>query len=516
MSLVHRSKMDVKLGSYLVGPSACLIDPLLVTWAQDYRRTTASRLIPLDAADVLKRFPTGEYTVSRKLDGEFNVMVYDSGELLLVNPGGTVRMGLPLQKEAEAIFAKAGLKKAVLAGELYVKRPEKRERVHDVSRIARQPASQKELDQLHFAAFDTIAIDDKPNLPTYRERIAFLAELLRGGKLCSVVEAVALTDAPAIDKQFRTWVADGAEGAVVCSEAVGQFKIKPRHTIDAVVVGFTEGQDDRTGLLHDLLIAVMRPDGGLQLIGHVGGGFDLDDRRTMLSDLKDDIVESDYAEVNDQVAYHMVTPTWVIEVSVLDVISQSTRGATINKMVLDWDATAKRYRSVRRMPSVALISPQFVRKRDDKRVNKLDIRAQQLADLVEIPQLDADARQVVLPKSEILRREVYTKTLKGALMVRKLVMWQTNKSAVADEFPAFVIHYTDYSPNRKTPLERDIRVSNSREQIEDLWKELAAENITKGWDPATGSRAAPATPATAVAAVDAPAPKKSTRKKKQD
>jgi hypothetical protein len=42
-------------------------------------------------------------------------------------------------------------------------------------------------------------------------------------------------------------------------------------------------------------------------------------------------------------------------------------------------------------------------------------------------------------------------------------------------FPAYVVYLTEYGPNRKTPLERDIRVSNSREQIEELWQELAAE-----------------------------------------
>ena len=41
--------------------------------------------------------------------------------------------------------------------------------------------------------------------------------------------------------------------------------------------------------------------------------------------------------------------------------------------------------------------------------------------------------------------------------------------------------FTDYSPNRKTPLERDIGVSNSREQIEKLWDELVKEYIVKGW-----------------------------------
>ena len=51
-------------------------------------------------------------------------------------------------------------------------------------------------------------------------------------------------------------------------------------------------------------------------------------------------------------------------------------------------------------------------------------------------------------------------------------------------FPAYVAYYTDFSPARATPLDRDIRVSNSREQIETLWTELKAEYIVKGWAPA--------------------------------
>ena len=35
----------------------------------------------------------------------------------------------------------------------------------------------------------------------------------------------------------------------------------------------------------------------------------------------------------------------------------------------------------------------------------------------------------------------------------------------------------------KANLEREIRVSNSREQIEALYAELTTENIVKGWAP---------------------------------
>ena len=57
----------------------------------------------------------------------------------------------------------------------------------------------------------------------------------------------------------------------------------------------------------------------------------------------------------------------------------------------------------------------------------------------------------------------------------------TNKERESEDYPAFVIHYTDFSPNRKEPLQRDIRVSNSQPQIEAMWVGLKEANIKKGW-----------------------------------
>jgi ATP-dependent DNA ligase len=496
MPLLNKSKLEIKLGEYAVGGAAALVDPLLVNAAQDYRRLTAARMIPLEAEDIPKRFPAGDYHASLKVDGEFSILVFEHGEILTVNPGGTVRTGLAFHKEAAELLQKAGLKKAIFAGELYfAKEKSKRSRVHDVSRVAREAGSQTEVDALSFAAFDVIQIDGVPNALPFADTWKKLCELFQGGKNVHVVETVMLKDSGGIEQHFRKCVEAGAEGSVVRSDAVGLFKLKPRHTLDAVVIGFTEGTDDRKGMIHDLLIAVMRTDGCLHVLGHVGGGFSNDDRRAFLADLKDDVVKSDYVEVNDQVAYHMVRPESVIEISVLDLISQTTRGQPINKMVLNWNSGENKYEIVRRLPLVGLISPQFVRRRDDKMLNANDIRIAQVTDLVEVALADRDARQLNLPQSTVLRREVATKVLKGATMVRKLVMWQTNKESDGEHYPAFVIHMTDFSPNRKTPLERDIRVSSSRQQIEDLWNELAAEAFTKGWTPVGAALAPAAAPA---------------------
>jgi hypothetical protein len=215
----------------------------------------------------------------------------------------------------------------------------------------------------------------------------------------------------------------------------------------------------------------------------------------MLSDLKNMAADSEYAEVSsDHVAYQMVRPDWVVEISCLDLVSQNTRGGPVSRMVLDWHANNGHslYRTLRRMPLASVISPQFVRRREDKQVQPVDVRIAQLADVIELPQAEKDSRQLVLPKSEILRREVYVKELKGEQMVRKLVLWKTNKEELTDEFPAYVVHLTDFSPNRKDPLARDMRISSSFQQIQQLFDQLKTENITKGWNLHAQSQAAPA------------------------
>lgn len=481
-SLLDPARVEWKLGRFGVATGRDLKDPALWQRCQEYRRLVASRLSPLEKKDVRGRLPAGEYHLSRKVDGEHVMLVYSAGEALLISPGGMVRVGLPLLGEAIEKLGKAGVKSALIAGELYYRRADGRPRVFDVSRAARQPEGQDDVERLGLAVFDLIEVDGQPAGAKHADVFARIQRLFAGGERVHPVDAATVKTPEEIEKFYGSWVEEqGAEGLVLRSDSAGGFKLKPRHTLDAVVVGFTESDEDRKGMVHDLLLAVMRKDGSLHLIGRVGNGFSDDERRAMLSDLKDLATESDYAEIGEgHIAYQMVRPELVIEITCLDLISQTTRGGSIDKMVLDWDAAAKRYRPLRRMPMVSLIAPVFVRRREDKRVNATDVRAQQIGDLVEVPRLEVDARAVTLPKSEVLRREVYVKTQKGQTLVRKFLMWKTNKEDSGD-FPAYVLHFTDYSPTRKTPLEREIRVSSSREQIEALFTELHKENVVKGW-----------------------------------
>jgi len=484
-TFLDASRAQMLLGDYGVCRSTALRDPNLHVRTQEFRRHVGSRMMALDKKGMREKMPECSYLVSRKIDGEFSVLAIADTSACTVNPGGTVRFGLPLLAEAYALLKKAGHKSALIVGELYVNRTDKRPRVHDVCRVARQPASQAEVDSLAFAVFDLIDLDGKPVPSSYGEVFKKIQSIFKGGKLVHPVETQPAKTCADIEKLYDQWVEQGgAEGIVARSDQAGMFKVKPTCSLDVAVVGFTEGTDDRAGMLHDMLVAVMRPEATFHILGRVGGGFTDDQRREFLSDLKDLAADSEYSEVNDGVAYQMVRPEWCIEIQCLDLINQSTRGASIDRMVLDWDKPKTQYKVLRRLQLCSPISPQFLRRRDDKHIVPADLRIQQIADIVEVPIADRDARQLTMPKSELLSRECFTKTLKGQTMVRKLLLWKTNKESEDADFPAYVAYFTDFSPNRKTPLERDILVSSSEAQIKELLTQMKEEYIVKGWQPA--------------------------------
>lgn len=481
--LLDKGNLEFLLGDYCAGKAMKMHDPILLARVQDQRRGLSVQMMALDKHGLESKLPNGECLVSKKIDGEFTVLVLNDTEVFTVNPYGTVRVGAPFMQEAADLLQKAGIKQAMICGELHVKLPgDKRCRVHDVITHARAPQTQAELDALSFAAFDIMELEGQAPDGLYAHNFEQLQKWFEKGVRVFPVAFKKCKSNKEVQALFAEWVEqDDLEGLVVRSEAFGLYKIKPRHNLDVAVVGFTDSTGERAGMLHDLLVAVMRPDGTFQIACKVGGGFSDEERRQLLSDLKDKEVESQFVEVNsDGVAYRMIRPELVVEISFLDLVSHST-GGTVDRMVLNFDAEESLWSGVRRMPLASVIAPQFVRIRDDKRAHPDDVRIKQLADRVEIALADRNADDLALPPSKLLQREVFTKAAKGKTMVRKLLLWKTNKESESYDFPAYVLYYTDFSPNRKAPLSNEIRVSNSLEQIEALYAQFRDKYVLNGW-----------------------------------
>ena len=480
MSLFDKSALKEWPGGYLTGTYEALSEEGVLAQVRMRRRQLSQMTVALDPESAKRRIPDGEYQISRKVDGEFTCLVWRDGEICTLNPGGTLRAGAPFL--AEAAERLKGVKTALIGGELYVQRPDgKRPRVHDVVRVARNPKDAEEVATLGFAVFNIYELDGEDISMSYDDSLAKMQELFAGGTLIHPVETVAGQGAKAVLTQFKTWVIDGGEeGVVARSPTAGMFKVKPRHSLDLAVVGFSESIGERAGLLHDLLVAVVRPTGRYQLVGKVGGGFSDQERSDLLKQLATQVADSDFREVNsDRVAYQMIKPGMVIEVECLDLISETSRGNTIDKMVLEWSEDG--WAGVRRLPLVSVLSPQFIRVRDDKTPNDVETGIAQLSSVVEIPDVDRTAAEVNLPKADIIARAVATKTAKEKTMLRKVMAIETNKSDASSDFPAFVLYITDFSPNRATKLQSTVKVSVDREQILELFEEAKAGLFKKGW-----------------------------------
>lgn len=487
--LADLTMMTERAGGYRTGTVAALRDLTLLAVAKARRSRLRQVMVALDHATMKGKILPDHYLISRKVDGEFTCLAFRNGEVITINPWGTIRANAPFHLEAAKLLAKAGVTSAILGGELYVARPDgKRARVHDVTRIARAPETAADVASLRFAAFAIYDIDGADMTETPAAAFEKLRAILAGGALVHPVETVAGNEAEVFSR-YQAWVeAGGDEGIVAIGDKRGWFKIKPRHTLDLAVVGFSEGTEDRSGMLHSLLLAAVREDGTFHLCGRTGGGFSDELRVSLMHELSAEVADSAYIEVNsDRVAYKMVRPGRVAEISCLDVISVSSTGETVDKMLLEWDPSVARWSGVRRLPLVSLISPQFERFRDDKSAIASEAGIAQLAAIAEIPEPRGGGDAARLPKSEVLRRAVATKDVKGKTMVRKLLLWKTNKDAVSAEYPAYVLLLTDYSPNRKTPIEREIRVSSSLEQLDAYWKVWTDENFVKGWVVKSGS-----------------------------
>ena len=443
--------------------------------AQKYKRQTASRYLPVGSEDITSKIIESElYAVSTKYDGHFYLLSFDGSKAELINHGGNIITDLPLLKEATNLL-KGKCKDVVIAGELYLHKEGERTRSFDMTSVLDEKSS-----DIHFAAFDLLTLDGEEMVLDVKALDEKLSSLLTDGKATYTVKSSFVESRSDIADLYRSIVEEGGqEGIVVRSQNGPTYKVKPLITLDAVVLGFSEGEGSRTGMLRDLLVGLCVAKDQYILLTKVGNGYSDDERKSLLKKLAKKKVDSDYIEVSgSNLAFTMVVPEEVIEFSCLDVFGENSKG-TISKMCLNYKDES--YSAIGKQPTASVIAPVFVKFRTDKKATSEDAGLLQINKI--FPLAKSDDKQSDLKKSEIISREVYVKESKGMKMVRKFMVWKTNKEQ-SGEFPSYVYHYTDFSPSRAEMLKKEIKVSDSKKQIEDIYAAEILENVKKGWEKA--------------------------------
>jgi len=443
--------------------------------AQKYKRQTASRYLPVSSEDITSKIIESElYAVSPKYDGHFYLLSFDGTKAKLINHGGNVITDLALLKEATDLL-KGKCKDAVIAGELYLHKEGQRTRSFDMTAVLDEKSS-----DIHFAAFDLLSLDGEEMVLDVKALDEKLSSLLTDGKATYPVKNSFVESRSDIADLYKSIIEEGGqEGIVVRSQNGPTYKVKPLITLDAVVLGFSEGEGSRAGMLRELLVGLCVAKDQYILLTKVGNGYSDDERKSLLKKLAKKKVDSDYIEVSgSNLAFTMVVPEEVIEFSCLDVFGENSKG-TISKMCLNYKD--KSYSAIGKQPTASVIAPVFVKFRTDKKASSEDAGLLQINKI--FPLAKSDDKQSDLKKSEIISREVYVKESKGMKMVRKFMVWKTNKEQ-SGEYPSYVYHYTDFSPSRAEMLKKEIKVSDSKKQIEDIYAAEILENVKKGWEKA--------------------------------
>lgn len=487
---LYDTSRDQPVGEGFFSPNGSLTDKELATTLRRYRQRVASSYRAIMPAEISEQLKGSPYLVSPKIDGELWYLVLNGGEAFLANPRGAAVHGeLPLLVEARK-FASRARGQTIVAGELFALSKAARPRVGDLA-AAMAGGKDAQVKRIGFQAFDLLhggGVEGHESSPMehYKNRLEAIRALLAGGKRVQAVRTEEVADSAGVKALFEEWVDGGkAEGVVVRAEQTGRIhKVKPCINVDAAVVGYTvrAAEPDQ---VRSVLLALSRHDRQLQLIGSCGnfGGDEM--RRKLLPMLGELEVPSTYRHASsDGSLYRFLRPGTVVEIRITDVQSEDSRGDPIRRMVLEY--ADESWRGIALMPGVSILHPVFLRLREDKTVNRSDIRVEQVLDRCMVRDATAEAVPIQLEGSEVIRREAWAKTTKDKLAVRKLLVWKTHKDQTQgqQEFPAYVVHWTDYSPGRKAPLQRTVKVAPDKETATAIAEKLVEKGVKRGWKPA--------------------------------
>lgn len=445
--------------------------------AINYKKSVAGRFMLVEGAMISSRIAGEDFCVTRKIDGHLQVLFYENGEVVMLNSRGNRKAeSLKCLDEFASKVSAAGITSAVFAAELYIPNEGGRPRCGDVL-SALADVSKK--DALSLAVFDIVEIGGEPFVAEhYKDVYAKISEVFgKGGTQCHPVEMKKAASVDEVKDIFAEWVTDqGAEGLVVHSETKIVTKVKPRHTIDAAVVGYTLTDDH----VRSLMLAVMREDGVAQMFGTGFGGLTDEQSVELAQRLSQKHVESQYILADSRgIAYQMVAPEIVLEISVIELVARGNNGKVNTNPLIRFDAE-KGWLMEGMTPGVSVLGLTIVQERKDKQPIPEHIRLSQLTDLCPFEEMEGFTAGKLEP-STLLVRKVFKKVSGAKVMLHKFLIWKTNKEA-SGRYPAYVFFHTDYSSGRKELIKRDMAFSSDEQQIRQIMEAEIADNIKKGWE----------------------------------
>ena len=436
----------------------------------NYKHKVAGKYLPVRSDQIQTRvFELEKYYLSTKIDGHLCFILKNGKEISILSHNNKAFDRDELTDElSHTLENEDGL----FVGEIYSHHIDKKTRSYDLTNDIKNKES-----DIRIAVFDLIQLNNKEfSENDWNNKKVILKDKFKNGKKIYFLEEVELSSKKDIEAEFQKRVTDSnEEGIVVRGESGPVFKVKEYLSFDLVVLGYVTGHANDFSLMKEILVGVQIKNNTFLEVGIVVNGFSISDREKLSKDFEKIKVESDVIQVsNSKLPFTMIEPKYIVEIESTDVLNATSVGV-IKKSVLSYEG---KYLFENKSPSISLTTPVFIKFRTDKKVNQNDIGLNQITRVVN---LDNDKKEAIDKKeSKIIQKEIYVKETKGAKMVKKFLVWETNGDV--NNYPKYVFYKTDYSPTRALKLKREIKVSNDKKQISDIFKKDIETDIKSGWN----------------------------------
>lgn len=283
---VRRAAMLAGASAPVAGLALAAPDPDAARAALDAVGLTVGRPVrPMlassapDVATAVAGLPAGPVVVDAKLDG-IRIQVHRDGDDVRVF---TRSLDDITDRVPEIVAAARGLpvRTVVLDGEALALDDAGRPRPFQetAARSATRDADVAAGTRLRPFFFDVLHVDGRDLLDApLTERLAALDAVAPA----HAVERLVTTDADAARAAFERWVAAGQEGVVVKAagapyeagrRGAAWVKVKPRHTLDLVVLAVERGSGRRAGLLSNIHLGARDGAGGFVMLGKTFKGM---------------------------------------------------------------------------------------------------------------------------------------------------------------------------------------------------------------------------------------------------
>lgn len=485
--MLDKTKFVKKTNQYSIAVTSGVNDTVILDIGARYEERLSRNLSAIHPYEISKRFDgVKELLWTRKYDGEGVLVFYDKDVdcFAFAAPSGRARLGLPALDELSNKLKKAGINKALFRGELYLPKKEKEYRptVADVVRIS-FGTNEEEVATLRLALFDIVMLDGedmRDDGDSFLEEWDKLEEVVgtSGKDLVHRVEGAKVAGKE-IQKLFDGEVDAGEEGLVVrLLDKPESYKIKPKQTVDCVIIGYVEGQVENAIGVTSLLMALNYPLTGkskewkLQSFARVGAGLNNELRFKLLEQLKALKVENPISMTDsDGRPIWFVKPELIIEMTGDDVVAENSDKRPYRGQVFSWDVKKAEYSYFGLVQCPKLIFPSISKVRGDKNMSSGGARIEQVIEKPQAPKKKKSGGK----KPVVILRRVFRK----ADAVRKLVV--TERGADEESIP-YVVYFSDFSAGRRDPLKVSTQYAMTHERKEALVEILLEKNIKKGWE----------------------------------